>query len=188
MNASPIGERFRQGMRRLAAGVTIVTTSDDGQRAGLTATALCSLSVAPPQLLVCVNREAEAHDLIDRGGRFCVNLLASGHRALAGRFAGADGTEGEARFAKGRWIELATGAPALQDALACFDCEVAERVRASTHTIFIGRVVDVVVHKRGRPLVYAAGEYAALAALAVGPARRARRASDPTPRGGRARR
>lgn len=176
MTADPISERFRQGMRRLAASVTIITTRHDARRAGLTATAVCSLSTAPPQLLVCVNRAADAHDPIDRGGRFCVNLLASGHRGLAARFAGADGVEGEARFAEGRWIDLATGAPALADALACFDCEVGERVRASTHTIFIGRVVEVAIQPRGKPLLYAAGEYAALAALSARPASpRARR-------------
>ena len=53
---------FREGMRQLAAGVTIVTTSIGDQRIGLTATAVCSLSAEPPMLLACVNREAGAHD------------------------------------------------------------------------------------------------------------------------------
>jgi flavin reductase (DIM6/NTAB) family NADH-FMN oxidoreductase RutF len=87
-------EAFRQGMRRLAAGVTIVTTIHDGERSGLTATAVTSLSVDPPQLLVCVNREAGSHDLIRRGERMCVNVLSHAHKNLAARFAGQGGITG----------------------------------------------------------------------------------------------
>ena len=75
--ANPVdAEIFKAGMRCLASGVTIITTIHDGQRAGLTATAVCSLSVDPPQLLVCVSHKAEAHDIIHRGSVLCVNLLA----------------------------------------------------------------------------------------------------------------
>ena len=63
---SPVDEEaFRMGMRQLSAAVTIVTTGTDAQhRAGLTATAVCSVSADPPQLLVCVNRRGEGHTRI----------------------------------------------------------------------------------------------------------------------------
>ena len=133
-------DAFKTAMSCLAAGVTIITTVHDGQRAGLTATAVCSLSVDPPQLLVCVNQRAEAHGLIHRGSVMCVNLLARQHRDLAARFAGQGGVSGAARFAMGEWTTLRTGAPVLADAVASFDCLVSERVESSTHSIFkIGR-------------------------------------------------
>src|SRR5262249_42782960 len=131
--ASSAGE-FKMGMRRLASGVTIITTVHDGRRHGLTATAVASLSVEPPQLLVCVHRQAGAHDLIHAGERFCVNVLSQRHRPLAARFANHAISETE-RFRIGKWTTLATGAPVLEDALASFDCEVLERVSASSHTI-----------------------------------------------------
>lgn len=155
-------ERFKQGMRCLAAGVTIVTTVHDGVRSGLTATAVTSLSADPPQVLVCVNRSAGAHDLIHLGSRMCINVLSHSHRNLAARFAGENGVFGEDRFDVGRWTTLKTGAPVLQGALASFDCVVSERVQASTHTIFIGRVVDVCTRPKAKPLVYASGTYARL--------------------------
>jgi flavin reductase (DIM6/NTAB) family NADH-FMN oxidoreductase RutF len=155
-------EQFKQGMRCLAAGVTIVTTVHYGVRSGLTATAVTSLSADPPQVLVCVNRTAGAHDLIHRGSLLCVNVLCHGHKSLAARFAGQNGVFGEGRFDAGRWMTLRTGAPVLADALASFDCVVTERVQASTHTIFIGRVVDVRTRPNARPLVYASGTYARL--------------------------
>ena len=163
---------FKEAMRRLAAGVTIVTTRHGGVRGGLTATAVCSLSVDPPQLLVCVSRSAAAHTLIHEGENLCVNLLARKHQALAARFAGQTGILGADRFRAGRWGVLKTGAPVLEDSLASFDCVVSEKVSASTHTIFIGRVVDVRLRPHGRPLLYTGGAYATAQALA---ARRKRR-------------
>lgn len=158
-------EAFKAGMRCLASGVTIITTIHDGQRAGLTATAVCSLSVDPPQLLVCVSHKAEAHDIIHRGSVLCVNLLARQHRELAARFAGQTGVAGSTRFAEGAWCALCTGAPVLDDAVASFDCVVAERVESATHSIFIGRVVDVRVRPDLQPLIYAGGSYAELRAI-----------------------
>jgi flavin reductase (DIM6/NTAB) family NADH-FMN oxidoreductase RutF len=159
-------EAFKQGMRCLAAGVTIVTTLHAGVRSGLTATAVTSLSADPPQVLVCVNRSAGAHDLIHRGSLMCVNVLAHAHQNLAARFAGQKGVFGEDRFAAGRWTTLTTGAPVLDDAMASFDCVVTERVQATTHTIFIGRVVGVRARPKARPLVYASGTYARLESAA----------------------
>ena len=164
--SSVSAEMFKEAMRRLAAGVTIVTTRHGAVRGGLTATAVCSLSVDPPQLLVCINRSAAAHTLIAEGENLCVNLLAHRHRSLAARFAGQTGILGSDRFEMGRWGRLKTGAPVLEDALASFDCVVTEKVAASTHTIFIGRVVDVHLRANGRPLLYAGGAYAMAQALA----------------------
>jgi flavin reductase len=172
--ATSAGE-FKTGMRRLAAGVTIITTVHDGRRHGLTATAVTSLTAEPPQLLVCVNRQAGAHDLIHAGERFCVNVLSQRHRPLAARFANHAVNETD-RFRVGKWTTLATGAPVLEDALASFDCVVLERVSTSSHTIYIGCVVGVRARDTGRPLLYESGGYAGLRALKLRPRRRVRHA------------
>jgi flavin reductase (DIM6/NTAB) family NADH-FMN oxidoreductase RutF len=170
---------YREAMRRLAAGVTIITTEHEGEMGGLTATAVCSLSTEPPQILVCVNRSARAHDLIHKGDRMCVNVLAHDQQVLAARFAGAHGVTGPERFLEGSWIAEKTGAPILENALASFECVVSERVSASTHTIFIGKVVGVRVRPKGRPLLYSSGGYAGLRALVD---RALRKARAPKPR------
>lgn len=134
-------EMFRKAMRSLAAGVNIICTQHDGERSGLTATAVCSVSADPPSLLVCVNRNGDAHDKISRSGILSVNVLSSEQEQLAKRFAGADGAKGADKFSTARWGTLKTGAPILKDALASFDCEVVERVHAGSHSVFICRVV-----------------------------------------------
>jgi flavin reductase (DIM6/NTAB) family NADH-FMN oxidoreductase RutF len=156
-------EAYKRGMRQLAASVTIVTTAHQGQRRGLTATAVCSLAVAPPTLLVCINRLVAAHDLIVSSGCFCVNVLAEEHSALSRRFAGAE--SGEARFSSGTWTPMTTGAPALREAMASFDCALLHRIEVETHSVFIGRVLAVASHPGRRPLLYAEGNYVGLAAL-----------------------
>ncbi|HYR66598.1 MAG TPA: flavin reductase family protein, partial [Reyranella sp.] len=106
---------FKKGMRHLAASVTLITTRHRDLRGGLTATAVCSVSAEPPQLLVCVNKTASAHDPIGEAGFFCVNILSPQHRKIAERFAGMDGVEGDERFHDmGEWSTLSTGAPVLK--------------------------------------------------------------------------
>lgn len=150
---------FKQAMRHLAGGVVIVATEHQGRRAGLAATAVCSVSADPPTILVCINEGASAHEPILRSGCFSVNLLASRQGDIARRFSGEMGVKGEDRFAIGTWTPRETGAPILEDALASFDCRVAEVVQMSTHSVFFGAVVGIANQAAARPLIYSHGTY-----------------------------
>lgn len=158
-------EAFIQAMRQLAAGVTLITSAHDSRRAGLTATAVCSVSAEPPQLLVCINRQAETHHLIAESGAFAVNVLASEQQRLAEIFAGTGGVYGDHRFGEARWTTLTTGAPVLSPCLATFDCRLVEHVPAATHSIFIGRVAAVQINPKLDPLIYVEGDYGLIAPL-----------------------
>ena len=153
---------FKTGMRQLAASVTVITAAHNEIKDGLTATATCSVSADPPQLLICVNQLAGAHELIRDAGSFGVNILARNHEEIALRFAGMDNTERENRFGLGTWTKIATGAPILKEALAGFDCTISEQVNAGTHSIFIGRIVGI-LHQQGAPLLYGNGAFTGLA-------------------------
>lgn len=157
-------DRFKQGMRLLAAGVTVITTVHDGVSHGLIATAVCSVCAEPPTLLACVNRTCSAHDPIRDSGRFCVNILEHRQLEVARRFVSAPREE---RFGAFALSTLATGAPALDDALVSFDCEVAQQVAAGTHTVFFGRIVAARVSDPLSPLVYFNGGYATVAPLPI---------------------
>ncbi len=148
---------FRDCMRHVPGAVSVVTTLHGGARSGMTMTAVCSVSADPPQLLVCINRSASSQPLIVAAGRFGVNFLAHDQQHVANAFS----TVMDDRFVTGAWIELASGIPILEGALAAFDCVVTQQVEAGTHTIFIGAVVAAVA-REGRNLVYKTGSYAAL--------------------------
>jgi flavin reductase (DIM6/NTAB) family NADH-FMN oxidoreductase RutF len=151
---------FKKGMRHLAASVTLITTRHRDLRGGLTATAVCSVSADPPQLLVCVNKSASAHNSIGDAGFFCVNILSPTHRKIAERFAGMDGVEGDERFHDmGEWSSLSTGAPVLKGCPVSFDCRVVTRVEAGTHTVYLGEVVDVALDPAAAALLYCDGNF-----------------------------
>lgn len=152
-------QTYRDIMRHHAGAVTIISVGKPGGRTGLTATAFCSLTDDPPTVVACVNRNASAHDLIEKHKTFCVNILASGQDATAMRFAGRVGQEGEQRFDEGAWTTLATGAPVLQGALANLDCELFERHDGKTHTIYLGRVRAGRILASQEPLVYFKGAF-----------------------------
>lgn len=155
---------FRRGMRRLAGACTIITsaTLEEGRAgwAGMTATAVASVTADPAQLLVCVNRSTWAHGVISRSRILGVNVLCDEALPLAKRFAG--GISPDQKFAEGDWLTAATGAPLLAGALAGFDCRVRECVVASTHDVFICDVVGVLLREAcGDPLIYFDGAFLA---------------------------
>jgi flavin reductase (DIM6/NTAB) family NADH-FMN oxidoreductase RutF len=148
---------FRRVMGHFASGVTVVTTvRGGGDPCGLTANAVCSVSLDPVLVLVCVERGADTHGCIEEAGKFAVNVLCEeGGESLSRRFAtwGVDD-----KFRGVAWREERTGAPVLEDALAWLDCRVAETLQAGDHTIFLGEVVAADA-REGTPLVYYRGGY-----------------------------
>ena len=82
---------FRLAMREFASGVAIVTCANGKERAGCTATALASLSLSPPSLVICLERSSSTLAILTQAGAFAVNILAAQHGALASRFAGGNG-------------------------------------------------------------------------------------------------
>ena len=153
------GDGFRVAMRHLASGVCLVTHGVGGARAGITATAVASLSLEPPTLIVCVNRAASIYAGLTPGAAFGVSVLSADQREFAERFAGRTGVEGAERFREGRWLTAPNGAPLLWDALAVFACEVEEIVKRNTHVIVIGRVKHAVAASGGGALVHWRGGY-----------------------------
>lgn len=154
-------DELRRALSRLAGGVVIVTTrSPDGEPRGMTATAVCSVSLDPPLVMACMDRRANTHVAVEGSGVFALNILPAGARELARRFASSSADKFD-----GVDIEVGrTGAPLLARALAHCDCEVSREVAAGDHTIFIGRVLEACVRGDGEaPLLYFRGAYGSLA-------------------------
>ncbi len=155
---------FKQAMRRLASTITIVTTRHEDRRYGMVATAVCSLGVAPPSLLISVAEAASLHRPLHETGRFCVNLLGHESGDLVGCFSGTE--KDEARFARGAWGEAEHGIPRLLDAQASLVCVTDRIVDHAGHAVLFGRVESVHVRDDMFPLLYADGRLAGLAFLA----------------------
>ena len=147
---------FRQAMRRVASTVNVITICVEGRPMGITATAMSSLAMDPPSLLVCINRYAAMHASITDVDHFGVNVLHRDQEHLAQMFA--DRAQEALRFAEG-WHLDCSGPPRLIDAQASILCRRPDHHQFGTHSIFIGVVEDVVVRPEVDPLVYLDGSY-----------------------------
>jgi len=144
---------FKCGMRKLASGVALITSAHNEIKAGLIATAVNSVSTEPPTLLVCVNKSASAHEVIDQSKHICVNLLSTADLGLVDVFG--KPSRREERFKTGEWQTLPSGVPMLESALAAFSCKVVQQFSYETHTIFLGEVESVNIDEPGvDPLLY----------------------------------
>src|SRR5438128_8206299 len=134
---------FRDAMSRLGAAVHVITTAGPGGKAGVTATAVCSVSDAPPTLLMCLNRRSNTNPAVVENGVFCINTLGDGGAEIADVFAGRTGVSGSDRFVSGQWITLSTGSPVLASAVIAFDCRIVEVRSVGSHNVFFGAVETV---------------------------------------------
>lgn len=157
---SPVALQLREGLRRLAKAVVVITCSHEGQRYAMAATAVSELSMDPPSLLICVNRTASLYAPLAAGADFCVNILHSSHSELSALCSGK--AKGEARFGMGRWNVVGDGCPVLEDAQAAFFCRNEQAMEYGTHYVVIGRVEEVLTAGDVSPLVYADGRYLSL--------------------------
>ncbi len=159
-------DRFIEGMSHAASTVNIVTTDGPAGRAGVTVSAMCSVTADAPTLLVCVHHKSAACEAIQANGVFCVNVLRDDQALISDTFAGRIQTPGGDKFECAEWRSLTTGAPALSRPLVAFDCRLGEHVRWGTHVIFIGEVAETVVNESGSALIYANRAYGTPAELA----------------------
>ena len=135
---------FREGMSRLGAAVNLIATDGPSGRHGFTASAVCSVTDAPPTLLVCMNRGVRSHDAFLQNGCLSVNVLTGAHETLSGVFA--DRTvDMVTRFAAADWSVGGTGAPVLTSAIASFDCRIGAVSAVGTHSVLFCDVVAVLL-------------------------------------------
>lgn len=144
---------FRDGMARLGAAVTVVTTDGPAGRRGLTVSAVCSVTDTPPSLMVCIHQGSRSHDVVTANGVLCVNVLAGRHEALSAVFGGRS-DPGLDRFGSESWTTLVTGAPALADAVAAFDCRIKLARSIGTHSAMLCEVEAMAVGDAAEGLIY----------------------------------
>lgn len=143
-------DAYRQAMRHVASTVYAITTGTLGDRQGILATAVSSLSFDPPSLLVCINRSASLHQPLAGADVFAVNVLGLGNRDVAERFML---ERGEDRFAGDGW-EQHYDVPVLATAQSSFVCRRAHCHEFGTHSIFIGELIAASHREDAAPLTY----------------------------------
>lgn len=153
---------YRTLVGRFATGVTVITVNDGGEYRAMTANSFTSVSLEPLLVLICVTHDASMHGPIHEAGTFAVSLLAADQRPVAELFA----RRGELTEPMGGvpFHVGGTGAPLVDGALGCLECEVWREYDGGDHTIFVGRVVDMDFSRPDDgPLLFFAGRYRTIA-------------------------
>ncbi len=145
---------LKQVNRRFVTGVTVVTVMDGDVPRGLAVNAFASISLDPPTVMVCVQRTSSTHDCLFRAGHLAINILSTDQLDVVNRFA----AKSADKFAGLDWRPGPFGSPFLDRSSAQMEVQIRERLQASTHTVFICRVVDAQVSER-HPMVYSAGRF-----------------------------
>lgn len=146
---------FRKALARFASGVTVITTSTEGEMSGITVSAFCSLSLHPPLVLACIDERASILPLLRRSGAFAVNILSDDQSGLSNQFASkmSDKFQG-VRYDIGPW-----GQPLLENAHAHLVCTLAHELDGGDHRILVGQVEAASVDEARTPLLYYASQY-----------------------------
>ena len=154
MDTTLISE-FKDGMRRLASGVSLIATTNSDRDYGMAATAVTLLTAEPPTLLICLNRQASLHGPLLKSLRFSVNVLSERHAALLGIFS--DPARRDTRFESGDWHRT-HGLPVLHGAQVAFICETTKQTNAGSHVVIFGQVTGVLeLSPEATPLVWYRG-------------------------------
>jgi flavin reductase (DIM6/NTAB) family NADH-FMN oxidoreductase RutF len=157
--AEPRRPFLTDAMRLMAGPVCVVTAGRGEDRTGATVTTAHSLSVEPEAMVVSINLRSSTYGAISRYRHYCVNILSAEQQEIADRFAGRGGIKGAARYEGAHWIPTATGALALDGALASIDCSVEDILIRHSHALILGRVEAVVLGRDRASLIYRAGRY-----------------------------
>jgi flavin reductase (DIM6/NTAB) family NADH-FMN oxidoreductase RutF len=158
--AAPLGltpEEFRDVIGSFASGVTVITALHEDRPHGTTASAVSSLSLEPPMILICLNKSSSTGRAVAGAGRFAVNILGEDQAHEALRFA----KKGDDKFDGLAVAPGAHGEPLLEGALSTLECRVVEQVTGGTHIVFLAQV-DRASARAGAPLAYFRGEFCRL--------------------------
>ncbi len=154
-------DQFKAGLQLWASGVTVVTTQEpSAEPKGMTATSFASVSMEPPQILVCLNEVTDTVQAIQNSQSFVVNILSQAQDSVSNQFAG--GASQAERFANVDWQSGTYGQPVLSKCLAALECRVAQMVKAGSHWVVVGEVQAISLLEQGQPLLYYRSGYRTL--------------------------
>ncbi len=148
-------DEFRRTLGRFASGVTVVTTRDsDGRLHGITVSAFCSVSLEPPLILVCIEKNTGSHYAFEQSKSFVINILREDQQYLSERFA----SFLPDKFAETKYHSGIDDLPVLEDVLANLECRLVNSHANGDHTIYVGEIERANVND-GKPLVYWESSY-----------------------------
>jgi flavin reductase (DIM6/NTAB) family NADH-FMN oxidoreductase RutF len=156
MDNSKVQEDFLMAMRGVTSTVNVISAKLNEERHAMTATSVASLSLSPPAMIICVNKEASIHNILRKDKKFVINVLSNKQQNLSELCSSTE--EGESRFKDGGWItedEIVFNDNSVSNII----CNCTGIVDYSTHSVFFGDVMEVKINNQERSLLYGSGGY-----------------------------
>ena len=156
MENSKVQEDFLNAMRGITSTVNVISAKLNDESHAMTATSVTSLSLSPPSMIICINKEASIHNTIYEDTKFCINVLSNQQQDLS-EVCG-DTKEIDSRFEDNGWVddkELIYNSNSISN-IFCLCTKVIDH---STHSVFFGEVIKVNINNKNKALLYASGEY-----------------------------
>jgi len=156
MDNTKVQENFLMAMRGITSTVNVISAKLDEKRHAMTATSVASLSLSPPAMIICVNKEASIHAVLNKDKRFVINVLSNKQKNLSELCSSSE--EGESRFKDEGWVtedEIVFNSNAVSNII----CNCTGIVDHSTHSVFFGDVMEVKINNQERALLYGSGGY-----------------------------
>ncbi len=147
---------FRNALGCFPTGVTLVTArTAEAHPMGITVNSFASVSLDPPLILWCAHRRSQRFETFANADVFTVSVLNATHEEVSSQLA----KPGEHRLDGIPLLDTETGAPALADALAVFECRREAMYEGGDHAVIMGRVVQFAFRYVGSPLIFFRGRY-----------------------------
>ncbi|NIB40512.1 flavin reductase family protein [Pseudomaricurvus alkylphenolicus] len=151
---------LRDALGKFATGVCVITSEiADASPIGMTINSFASLSLDPPLVIWSIAKTSDCFNHFESTERYAVNILKEDQQALSGRYS----RRGDHNLKEGDWTRGNTDCPVLRESLACFECEIFERLDGGDHVILVGRVLEANHEADEKPLLFFAGQYRSIA-------------------------
>ena len=143
----------KSAFHQLSYGVYIVSTWDNGRPTGCTANSAMQITSEPATIAVSINHDNYTNHCIQESGRFAISVLGeTSDPAIIGNFGFKSGRDVN-KFDEVTSV-MRGYMPVVADACAYMVCEVIDKMETSTHTVFLGKVVDADILKKDTPMTY----------------------------------
>lgn len=148
-------KEFLSAMRGLTSSVTVISSQTGDERRAMTASSVTSLSIDPPSMLVCVNKNASIYEILGKDKLFCINVLSTNQIDVANLCSSSQ--DGESRFTEGQW-KSNNGIPYNHESSINIFCKCFDLFEHTSHSVFFGEVLEI-FNNSSAVLLYGNGDY-----------------------------
>lgn len=141
-------------LRRLSYGVYVVGTLDNDRPTGCIANSAMQITSSPATIAISINHDNYTNKCIEKTGKFSLSILSEkSSPTIIGTF-GFQSGENINKFDDVDH-EIVNNMPVVKESCGYIVCNVINKMETSTHTLYLGEIIDGDVYEQNNPMTYA---------------------------------